>query len=139
MISGSGESVKSLILARLGPSLVEMGLAAAALTDDFDLLTSGVIDSLGIVELLAALEQQLGMVIDLSELDPENLTILGPLSRYIENQYLQSSQVRRSLNPGRVCQENCQMNSPERAEPETELREPGERLSAGVKNGVCNR
>jgi acyl carrier protein len=100
MISGSGESVKSLILARLGPSLVEMGLAAAALTDDFDLLTSGVIDSLGIVELLAALEQQLGMVIDLSELDPENLTILGPLSRYIENQYLQSSQVRRSLNRG---------------------------------------
>jgi hypothetical protein len=30
------------------------------------------------------------------------------------------------------------MNSPERAEPETELREPGERLSVGVKNGVCN-
>jgi acyl carrier protein len=96
MISGSGESVKSLILARLGPSLVEMGLAAAALTDDFDLLTSGVIDSLGIVELLAALEQQLGMVIDLSELDPENLTILGPLSHYIENQYLQSALARRS-------------------------------------------
>ena len=96
MISGSGKSVKSLILALLGPSLVEMGLTAAALTDDFDLLTSGVIDSLGIVELLAALEQQLGIVIDLSELDPENLTILGPFSQYIENQYLQSAQARRS-------------------------------------------
>jgi acyl carrier protein len=96
MISGSGESVKSMIVARLGPSLVEMGLAPAALTDDFDLLTSGVIDSLGIVELLAALEQQLGMVIDLSELDPENLTTLGPLSLYIENQYLQSALARRS-------------------------------------------
>jgi len=96
MISGSGESVKSLILARLGPSLVEIGLAPGALTDDFDLLTSGVIDSLGIVELLAALEQQLGVAIDLSELDPENLTILGPLSRYIETQYLQSALERRS-------------------------------------------
>ena len=96
MSSGSGESVKSLILARLGPSIGEIGLAPAALTDDFDLLTSGVIDSLGIVELIAALEQQLGIAIDLSELDPENLTTLGPLSRYIESQYLQSAQVRRS-------------------------------------------
>jgi acyl carrier protein len=96
MSSGSGESIKALILARLGASLIEMGLVPTALGDDFDLLTSGVIDSLGIVELLAALEQQLGISIDLSELDPENLTTLGPLSRYIENQYLQSAQVRRS-------------------------------------------
>jgi acyl carrier protein len=96
MSSGSGESVKSLILARLEPSIVGMGLVPAAITDDFDLLTSGVIDSLGIVELIAAIEQELGVVIDLSELDPENLTILGPLSRYIETQYLQSARARRS-------------------------------------------
>ena len=95
MISGSGESIKSLIVARLEQSIVEMGLEPAALTDDFDLLTSGVIDSLGIVELISAIEQQLGIAIDLSELDPESLTTLGPLARYIEAQYLQLAPVRR--------------------------------------------
>jgi acyl carrier protein len=73
-----------------------MGLVPAELTDDFDLLTSGLIDSLGIVELIAALERELEITIDLSELDPEQLTTLGPLSRYIESQYLHSAQMRRS-------------------------------------------
>jgi acyl carrier protein len=96
MSSASGEYVKSVILAHLAQSISELGLEPTALGDDFDLLTSGVIDSLGIVELIGAIEQQLGLVLDLSELDPENLTTLGPLSRYIEAQYSQSARVRRS-------------------------------------------
>jgi acyl carrier protein len=94
MSSSSGESVRSLILAQLEQPIAEMGLKPAAITDDFDLLTSGVIDSLGIVELISAIEQQLGIAIDLTELDPEDLTTLGPLSRYIETQYLHSVQRR---------------------------------------------
>lgn len=96
MNSDSGEYVRSLILAHLARSITELGLEPAALTDDFDLLTSGVIDSLGIVELISGIEQQLGIALDLSELDPEDLTTLGPLSRYIETQYSQSARERRS-------------------------------------------
>lgn len=96
MSSGSGEYVKSIILAHLAQSITDLGLDRTALSDDFDLLTSGVIDSLGIVELIGEIEQQLGLVLDLSELDPENLTRLGPLSRYIEAQSSQSARVRRS-------------------------------------------
>jgi acyl carrier protein len=96
MSSGSGEYVRSLILARLEQPMVEMGLEPAAITDDFDLLTSGIVDSLGVVELIGAIEQQLGIALDLSELDPESLTTVGPLSRYIETQYLQSVHARRS-------------------------------------------
>jgi acyl carrier protein len=95
MSSASGEYVKSVILAHLAQSITELGLEPAELSDDFDLLTSGVIDSLGVVELIGAIEQQLGLVLDLSELDPENLTTLGPLSRYIEAQYSQSARARR--------------------------------------------
>jgi acyl carrier protein len=95
MSSGSGESVKTLILARLGPAITEMGLDPASIGDDFDLLTSGATDSLGIVELISTLEQHLGFSLDLSDLDPENLTILGPLSRHIETQYSQSVRSRR--------------------------------------------
>jgi acyl carrier protein len=96
MTSRPDESVRSLILAHLAQPIVELGFEREAITDDFDLLTSGVIDSLGIVELIGAIEQHLGLAIDLSELDPEELTVLGPLARYIENQYLHSGQVRRS-------------------------------------------
>lgn len=96
MNSASGEYVKSVILAHLAQSISELGLQPGGLSDDFDLLTSGVIDSLGIIELIGAIEQELGLVLDLSELDPENLTRLGPLSRYIEAQYLQSVRERRS-------------------------------------------
>jgi acyl carrier protein len=95
MSAGSGEYVRSLILSRLEESIVAIGLDPAKLNDDFDLLTEGVIDSLGIVELISSIEQHLGLALDLSELDPENLTVLGPLSRYIEEQYAQSEQPRR--------------------------------------------
>ena len=96
MISGSGKSVRALILSHLEQSIIELGLEPSTIPDDFDLLTSGVIDSLGIVELVAAVEQQLGNTVDLSELDPESLTILGPLSRYIERQYLDSARMLRN-------------------------------------------
>ena len=95
MSAGSGEYVRSLILSRLEQSLLDAGLDPAMVDDDLDLLTGGVIDSLGVVELISAIEQQLGVELDLTELDPEQLTVLGPLSRFIENQYAQSTQSRR--------------------------------------------
>jgi len=95
MSAGSGEYVRSLILSRLEQSLLDTGLDPAMVDDNFDLLTGGVIDSLGVVELISSIEQQLGVALDLTELDPEQLTVLGPLSRFIENQYAQSTQSRR--------------------------------------------
>jgi acyl carrier protein len=95
MSAGSGQYVRSLILARFEEPIIAFGLDPAKLDDDFDLLTEGVIDSLGVVELISAIEQQLGLSLDLSELDPENLTVLGPLSRYIEEQCSQSVPSRR--------------------------------------------
>jgi acyl carrier protein len=92
MSAGSAEHVRALILSRLRDSMLEIGLDPSTVDDDFDLLTEGVIDSLGVVELIGVIEQQLGFAIDLSDLEPEHLTVLGPLSRYIETQYLRSAQ-----------------------------------------------
>lgn len=80
------EDIRSLILDRLRASITEAGYDTAELDDEFDLLTTGVTDSLGIVELLAFLEQQIGMSLDFSELEPESLTIIGRLADYIEKQ-----------------------------------------------------
>ena len=53
------------------------------LSDDFDLLLSGVIDSLGLLELVTAVNQHYGREIDFEALDPEQMTVIGPLCRYI--------------------------------------------------------
>ena len=52
--------------------------------EDFDLLTEGVIDSLGLVELIASLEERLGVEVDFAELDADDLTKVGPLAAYVE-------------------------------------------------------
>lgn len=95
MTVGSAHYIRSFIVHRLRESIAGLGLEPEAIDDDFDLLTSGVIDSLGLVEMITAIEQDLGCTLEMSDLDPENLTIIGPLSEYIENQYLMTAQYRR--------------------------------------------
>ena len=57
--------------------------STVALGDDLDLRRDGLVDSLGFVQLLTALETRLGHPIDLSDLDPDQLTKVGPLARHI--------------------------------------------------------
>ena len=54
-----------------------------ALADDFDFLLNGVIDSFGILEMISALEEAFQIELDLAALDAEQITVLGPLSRYV--------------------------------------------------------
>jgi acyl carrier protein len=56
------------------------------LPDDCDLLLSGIIDSLGLLELMAVLEEFSGAEIDFELLDPEEMTIVGPLCRFVSQQ-----------------------------------------------------
>jgi acyl carrier protein len=86
MIAASVKEVRSLILSRLHTFILDSGLHPDDLEDNIDLLTSGIIDSIGLVELLASLEGDLGITIDYSELDPESLTIVGRLSQFITDQ-----------------------------------------------------
>jgi acyl carrier protein len=57
--------------------------ALRELNDDYDLFLSGVIDSLGFVELVSATSQHFGREIDLEGLDPEKMTVFGPLCGYM--------------------------------------------------------
>ena len=53
------------------------------LSDDFDFLLNGVIDSFGILEMISAIEEEFGIQLDLEALDAEKITIIGPLSCYV--------------------------------------------------------
>ena len=71
--------------------IVEKSLAGGKenpgeLTDDCDLLLSGMIDSLGLLDLMTAIQQHCQQEIDFEALDPEQLTVVGPLCRYVSDQ-----------------------------------------------------
>ncbi len=64
----------------------ENNLKLEDIPDDFDLLEEGVIDSFGIIVMITSLEEHFGIKIDLEKLDAEDFTIIGPLSRHVEQQ-----------------------------------------------------
>lgn len=81
----SAAEVRSFILARFEEPIRSMGLTPDEIPDHFDLHEAGVIDSFGLVELITELEARFALEIDFEELDPEDLTIIGPFSRYVES------------------------------------------------------
>ena len=56
------------------------------LPEGCDLLLSGMVDSIGILELMEALREFSGSDIDFETLDPEEMTIVGPLCRFVSQQ-----------------------------------------------------
>jgi acyl carrier protein len=81
------DDVQSFLREHLAKSLREQGREIPAeLPDDCDLLLSGYIDSLGLLELMTALQDHFGREIDFGELDAEQMTIVGPLRKFVAEQ-----------------------------------------------------
>ena len=86
MSSLSADRARLVILSECAPALLAYGHTPEALPDDFDLRANGIIDSLGFLEVVVALERVLGFELDFEDLDPDDLTVVGPLSRYVAEQ-----------------------------------------------------
>jgi acyl carrier protein len=82
----SAADVRLWILNRFSDTLSAKGLTPEQVPDDFDLMQEGVIDSLGFMTLVAELQEKAGVEIDFGDLDPENLTQVGALSRLVASQ-----------------------------------------------------
>ena len=59
---------------------------AEQLEDDFDLLAGGVVDSLGLLKVVAWLEAEYDIGVDESELGPESFRTVNAIHEYIEQQ-----------------------------------------------------
>ena len=77
------DTVREFLLRRYADSIKAMQLDVTQVPDDFDLLLAGVIDSFGILEMVSAIEAELEIQLDLALLDAEDITKIGPLSRYV--------------------------------------------------------
>ena len=72
------QALREAIRLKLSVRIQRMGLGEADLTDDLDLVRSGVLDSLGFVDLVADLEGITGKRVDLEKaLDRKGATSLG--------------------------------------------------------------
>ena len=73
-------SLRSAIADRLAHRLARLGLAPGDLTDDTDLVRSGVLDSLAFVDLIADLESATGKQVDLVRaLERKNATTVSSI------------------------------------------------------------
>ncbi len=77
------ESVRAFILNYLSKRAPELDMDVARNNDDFDILKAGIIDSMGMLEMIAAMERNFGVTVDFEQIDPEAFTILGPFCHYV--------------------------------------------------------
>jgi acyl carrier protein len=75
--------IRRFLLDKYREPIGAIGLIPEELADDFDFLLNGVIDSFGILEMICAIEEEFQIELDLAALDAEQITVLGPLSRYV--------------------------------------------------------
>jgi acyl carrier protein len=71
-------TIRTFVTERLAPAV---GLAT--LGDEDDLIDSGVVDSLGIFQLIAFLEERFGIKIGDEEITPENFGTISAIDRLV--------------------------------------------------------
>jgi acyl carrier protein len=57
---------------------------ASELDSDFDLLTGGVVDSLGLLKVVAWLETEFDIAVDDSELGPESFRTVAAIAEFVD-------------------------------------------------------
>ncbi len=63
---------------------IDMDLGKKSLAPDENLLTQGIIDSLGILKLVSFMEKIFGIKVDNEEIIPENFQTLKALAEFVE-------------------------------------------------------
>jgi len=79
------EDVRAFLVSFISQKLESQGRHLESdIPDDYDLLLESIIDSLGILEMITKVEEHFGLQIDFEELDSEDITVVGPFCRYVE-------------------------------------------------------
>lgn len=78
------EDVKKFIISHLGDSFSDVNVTEDTIADDFDLMKAGVIDSIGLIELISAIEDHFNIEVDFEAMDAKYITVIGPVCRYVE-------------------------------------------------------
>lgn len=83
MSSLTADTVRSAIVEYLQSQIDSAADASIEIDDGIDLMGSGVLDSFGMLELIDWIEQRFNLSLDLEDVEPIDLTTVGPLSRLV--------------------------------------------------------
>ena len=87
MRGATSDHVRAFIADFLNGKLKEQGKSPLNnLPDDYDLWQMGPLDSLSLVEMLTAIGEHFTVEIDFEGLDPEKMTVVGPLCMFVLEQ-----------------------------------------------------
>jgi len=75
-----GEEARTFIVARVQEIVAQRGAQIGDIDDTVDLIGASIIDSLGFVELMAAIEEEFDLELSFDDIDPEELTTVRGLA-----------------------------------------------------------
>lgn len=79
----SPEAIREFIIRRFAAQFQAAKIDPQTVADDFDLLVRGVVDSLGVMQLISEIEDEFKIEVDMEAMDVDQLTVVGPLCRYV--------------------------------------------------------
>ena len=89
MNSATPDNVRVFVADFLNRKLKDRGQGPLSnLPDDYDVLMSGAMDSLAFVEMMMAAGEHFVGEIDFDSLDPDKMTLVGPLCGFVSEQLM---------------------------------------------------
>lgn len=79
----SQEQVRQLIAEQFASALKEYGVQDGNMSDELDLMLEGVTDSIGMMGLIAAVNEAAEQEVDFEGLDAERFTVVGDFCRFV--------------------------------------------------------
>ena len=80
-MSDTEERIRLFVLTELQPRLQALDVPLDEVTGEFDLVTSGVLDSMAFVDFVGAVETEFGFEMDFEDVDPSEFTVLDGFVR----------------------------------------------------------
>ena len=78
-MSDQRQIIRGFVIERIQAAAAANGRSIEGLDDDFNIVDSGVLDSIGFIDLITSIEDQFDLEIDLSEVDPDEFTTVAGL------------------------------------------------------------
>lgn len=77
------ENVREFLLKKYSTVLASRSLAPNLVPDSFDLLAEGIVDSLGVLDMVDDVEREFRVQLNMEHIEAQELTIIGPFCRYV--------------------------------------------------------
>ena len=79
------ENVKAFLVKKYSAKLAYRGITADQVPDNFDFREQGILDSLGILDMISDVENEFNLVLDMEKLEAEKLAVIGAFCEYAAN------------------------------------------------------